>query len=289
MAGSVLATLFALACSGAPADRSVPRDDFGDPLPAAGALPARIVSLSPATTEILFALGDGAALVGRTHWDLYPPAARAVPDLGNGVGPSLEALLAAHPDLVVLYAAADNRATAAALRSRGVPVVALRADRLADFRRIVTVLGALTGRDSAARTLIDTVSRTLDRVRNATAGLPHPTVFLHSWDNPLLTIGGGSYLSELVAIAGGVNVFGDLPAPSPQVSFEEVLRRHPDVILSGPDAATTLRSSPRWRQLDAVRAGRILVLDTILTARPGPRLGEAAESLARLLHPGVLP
>lgn len=276
-------------CRGTPADRAAPRDDFGDPLPVPASSPRRIVSLSPATTEILFALGAGGALVGRTHWDLYPPAARAIPDLGNGIEPSLEALLASHPDLVVLYASAGNRAAAAALRARGIAEVALRLDRLADFHRAVRLLGALTGHDSAAVRLDDSVTRTLDRVRAATESLPHPRVFIHSWDNPLLTIGGGSYLSELVAIAGGRNIFADLDAPSPQVSFEEVVRRDPDVILAGPDADVRLRASPRWRRLRAVQNGQVLVLDTVLTARPGPRLGEAAVSIARLLHPGAVP
>ena len=93
----------------------------------------------------------------------------------------------------------------------------------------------------------------------------------------------------LAEIAGGRNVFGDLPGPSPEISFEELLRRNPDVVMVSPSSAATLLAEPRWRSLPAVRDHRVLLIDTLLTMRPGVRLGEAAVSLARLLHPGVVP
>jgi iron complex transport system substrate-binding protein len=137
--------------------------------------------------------------------------------------------------------------------------------------------------------VIDSVRATLLRVRNATRGLERPTVFMLSWETPLMTIGSGSFLTELVEIAGGQNVFGDLTGPSPQVSFEEVLRRNPQYVLGRPETAGKLSANERWHRLPAVRDGRVLVMDTVLVGRPGVRLGEAAVSLARLLHPGVVP
>jgi ABC-type Fe3+-hydroxamate transport system substrate-binding protein len=273
-------------CAGGDPPARAGHDDFGEPLPL-GDPPRRIVSLSPTTTELLFALGAGDRLVGRTRWDLFPPAARAVPDLGDGIRPSIELLLAARPDLVILYASNDNRDAARALRAAGIRVVALRIDSIAEFFRTAEILGAVTGRPGPARAVVDSVSRSLEQVRAATAGLPRPTVFFHAYENPLLTIGAGSYLSELIDIGGGRNVFGDLPGPSPQVSFEEVLRRNPDRVLVSPVTAAELRASPRWRLLPAVRDDRVLVMDTTLVGRPGIRLGEAAWSLAELLHPGV--
>lgn len=288
-AGALLCAALLLACAdGSPGrDASTPTDDFSEPIPSLRS-PARIISLSPATTELLFALGAGPRLVGRTRWDVYPDSARLVPDLGDGIRPNVEALLAARPDLVVLYASADNRQAARALRSAHVPVVAVRMDRLADFARVTTVLGALVGEEGRARDVVDSVSRTLARVREATAALPRRSAFLFAWESPLIAIGGGSYLSELVEIAGGRNVFADLPAPSPQVTFEELLRRDPDVVLVGPATLAAVARAPRWRALSAVREGRVLAMDTLLVARPGVRLGEAAVSLARLLHPGAV-
>jgi ABC-type Fe3+-hydroxamate transport system substrate-binding protein len=147
----------------------------------------------------------------------------------------------------------------------------------------------VTGDSARARAVVDSVTRTLERVRAATAPLPRPTVFWHVWDAPLITIGGGSFMNELVEIAGGRNIYGDLPAVSPQVSFEDLVRRDPDLMLAGPEGAAKLRADPAWRAVRAVREGRVLVVDTALVGRPGVRLGEAAVSLARLIHPGVLP
>jgi iron complex transport system substrate-binding protein len=263
-------------------------DDFGDTVPSRLAA-RRIVSLSPTTTELLFALGVGDRVVGRTRWDSYPDSARLVPDLGDGLRPNVEAVLAARPDLVVLYASADNRAAASTLRGAGVATLSLRVDRVEEFRRAARLLGALTGAEARARAVVDSVDATLARVRAATAGRPRPTVFWHVWDAPLITIGRGSFMTELVETAGGKNVFGDLPDPSPQVAFEELLRRDPDVVLAGPEGVARLRADASWRRTRAVRAGRLLVVDTALVGRPGVRLGEAAVSLARLLHPGALP
>jgi iron complex transport system substrate-binding protein len=265
-------------------------DDYGAPV-ARGTLtaPARIVSLNPTTTQILFAIGAGDRVVGRTSWDLWPDAARRVPDLGPGLRPNVEAVLAQHPDLVLLYASADNRAAASQLRAAHVPVLALKVDRIEEFRRAALIVGLATGDSARAAAVVDTVMRTLDRVRAATAHLPHPTVFWHVWDAPIITIGRGSYLTQLLEIAGGTNVYGDLPQTSPQVSLEDIIRRDPDYVLAGAEGAAHVRASAEWRAVGAVKAGRVLVVDTTLIGMPSVRLGEAAVHIARLLHPGALP
>ena len=274
--------------SAAPSDARERSDDFGDPISTPAAAPRRIVSLNPTTTELLFAIGAGSRVVGRTRWDSWPDSARLVPDLGDGLRPNVEAVLATRPDLVVLYASADNRAAADQLRSAGVSTLALKIDRIEGFRRAVALLGAATNERARARTVVDSVDRTLDRVRRATAGLARPTVFWHVWDAPLITIGAGSYMSELVDIAGGRNVYADLPDPSPRIAMEDLLHRDPDVILAGPAGAREIAANPAWRPLRAVREGRVMALDTALVGRPSVRLGEAAVAIAALLHPGAL-
>jgi ABC-type Fe3+-hydroxamate transport system substrate-binding protein len=104
-----------------------------------------------------------------------------------------------------------------------------------------------------------------------------------------MAIGGGSFLSELVAIAGGRNIYDSIPVPSPVVTLEDVLQRNPDIILVSPTDRETLLTSRRWQTLPAVRAGRVVAYDTNLVERPSVKLGEAAVSLARILHPGALP
>jgi ABC-type Fe3+-hydroxamate transport system substrate-binding protein len=280
-----------LACRGsAPADVAGLVDDFGNPVPVGtSTAPARIVSLNPTSTELLFAIGAGPRVVGRTHWDTWPDSARLVPDLGPGLRPNIEAVLARRPDLVILYASAENRGAADQLRAAHVPVIALKVDRLEDFRRATLILGRATGEEERARITVDTVDRTLERVRAATAALPRPKVLWHVWDAPIITIGRGSYMDELLTIAGGVNVYHDIAAPSAPVALEDIIRRDPDVILAGVEGAAHMRASSAWRAVEAVRQGRIAVIDTNLVGRPSARLGEAAEHVARLLHPGALP
>ena len=263
------------------------RDDFGQEV-VPGALPSRIVSLNPTTTELLFAIGAGNRLVGRTHYDLWPDSAKLIPDLGPGIRPNVEAVVATHPDLVLLYGSADNRPAADRLREAGIRELALKIDRIEDFRRATRMLGSLVGDTIRARTVVDSVDRTLERVRAATAARPRVTVFFHSWEKPLITLGGGSFMSELVTIAGGRNIYESLAGPSSTVTLEDVVRLDPDVVLTHPAERARMLASDRWRGLRAVREGRVLAYDTNLVARPSVKLGEAAVWLARLLHPGVV-
>lgn len=262
------------------------RDHFGDTLPPPRRY-ARIVSLTPATTEILFAIGAGDRLVGRGEYDKWPDAALAVPNLGPGLRPSVEAVLATRPDLVLLYASADNRAAAQRLRAAGVATAAFKVDSIEQFDRTTRLLGTLIGLPEQGARVADTVMRTLDSVRALTRGRPRVSVVMPAYQDPLLVIGGGSFMSQLVEIAGGRNVYAHLPQPSPAVTFEDVVRRNPQVVLTGPEHGAALLQSPRWRTLEAVRRGRVLFMDTSVVMRPAVRLGEGAVSLARLLHPAL--
>lgn len=280
------AFLFAIAasCTRDASVRGPESDDFGNPI-VVKSMPRRVVSLNPATTDLIFALGAGDRLVGRTHWDLYPEAAKAVPDLGSGIRPNVEAVLGARPDLVVLYASKDNRAAANELRAAGVNTLSLKIDHIADFHRAARTIGRLLG-DSARGALVsDSVERTLKRVRAATQSLEKPSVFWHIWDAPLITIGRGSYMNELIEIAGGANVYGEMSETSPAVSIEDVLNRNPRFIITGPEGSKKIARDPRWSQAAAVKSRRVLVVDTTIVGRPSVRLGEAALSLARLMHP----
>jgi len=275
------------ACEKSSRDGAAVRDDFGDPV-RIGAAPTRIVSLNPATTEILFTLGAGSRLIGRTKYDLWPDSAKLIPALGDGIRPNVEAVLGTHPDLVILYASQDNRPAAERFRSAGVNTLSLKVDHIADFRRTVSLLGAILHDSARARIVVDSVQSTLDRVQAATKGSSRPTVFWHIWDAPLITIGAGSFMNELVDIAGARNVYADIKGPSGEISLEDVARRDPDFILAGPIGARQIESDSRWRIVRAARDKKIFVVDTLLVARPSVRLGEAAISLANLFHPGTV-
>jgi iron complex transport system substrate-binding protein len=279
-------SLALLACEKPRTEVAKVSDDFGDPV-RIGEVPTRIVSLNPATTEILFTLGAGSRLIGRTKYDLWPDSAKLIPALGDGLQPNVEAVLGTRPDLVILYASQDNRPAAARFRAAGVNTLSLKIDHISDFRRTVGLLGAILRDSARASTVTDSVYRTLDSVRTATAKLDRPSVFWHIWDAPLITVGSGSFMNELVDIAGATNVYADIEGPSKGISLEDVARRDPQFILAGPIGASKIGGDPRWRIVRAVRENRVLVVDTLLVARPSVRLGEAAVSLANLLHPGT--
>ena len=283
---ALLSIVAVFGCTRVEYPRAEARDDFGDAI-ILRATPQRVVSLNPATTDLVFALGAGNRLVGRTHWDAYPAEALKVPDLGSGIRPNIEAVLGAKPDLVLLYASNDNRPAARELRAAGVNTLSLKIDHIADFYRASRLIGSLLGDSARGSVVADSVERTLRMVRDKTRSLPRPTVFWHIWDAPLITIGRGSYMHELVEIAGGTNIYADMAEPSPTVSIEDVLKRDPDFIISGPEASPKIAADPRWSAASAVKSKRILVVDTAIVGRPSVRLGEAAVSIAKLLHPGV--
>lgn len=287
---AAVAALLAIAAHGCaqrdPVKSNAITDDFGDTI-SGSAPPQRIVSLNPTTTELLYSIGAGPRLVGRTSYDAYPAEVRAVADLGQGLRPNVEAVLAVHPDLVLLYASADNRDAARRLRASGIATAAYKIDRIADMERVTLLLGRLTGDTAAAQRTVDSVRGTLDRVRKATAGLPHPSVFWPLWEAPVLAVGHGSFLNELVEIAGGRNIFADLPQPSPAITFEELLHRDPDIIVAGAASRQRLEANEHFRTLRAVREHHFVLIDTSLINGPSARIGASAVSLARLLHPGV--
>jgi len=285
-----LALLLALvaACSPRPSAGGVSiTDDWGRTV--ALAAPARhVVSLSPASTEILFALGAGPRMVGRTRYDDYPPAALAVPDVGDGLEPNVEAVAARRPDLVVLYASAANRPALAGLTALHVPVAVLKLDLAADVGRAARRLGTLTGTADAADSLMTAFADSLRAVEACVAARPgpRPRIYVDVQASPPITVGLGSYLSEVLQAAGAVNSFSDVRAPSAPVSLETIALRDPDAVLvlaSDTAHPPDLAARPGWTAVRAVREGRILVVDAGLYGSPGPRMPLAAADLARRL------
>jgi ABC-type Fe3+-hydroxamate transport system substrate-binding protein len=260
-------------------------DDAGDTVAVAG-LPHRIVSLIPATTELLFAIGAGSSVVGRTEWCDYPPAAAAVPNLGDGIAPNVEAVLASRPDLVLLYNSAQNAATAARLRTLGIPALRLNTDKLADVGRIGRLLGRITGHAAAADSMAAAFDTAL-ATATVTPADPRPKVLLLVWEQPPMTIGRGSFLDDLVRRAGGVNLFEDVASSAGTVSIEAVASRDPDLILTTTAGPVAFASRPEWQTVRAVRERRFLPVTGSEFNRPSPRAPAAIRELsARLRRAG---
>lgn len=242
---------------------------------------SRIVSLIPAATELLFALGAGDRLVGRTRWCDYPAEAARVVSVGDGISPNVEAIAARNPDLVVAYRSASNARAVAQLRDLGIPVIELGLDRLADLDRSTTVLAQAIGRPALADTLI---ARVRADVRAATrTPSDRPTVFVLTWRDPPITLGAGSFLTEVIHLAGAANLFGDSPAPSFVVSIEAVASRNPDLILVVGDAEPAFAARPEWQPVRAIRERRFVRVDGSMFNRPSPRVGDAVRQLTAAL------
>jgi iron complex transport system substrate-binding protein len=244
-------------------------DDAGDTVVVPVAA-RRVVSLIPATTELLFAIGAGPAVIGRTAWCDYPAAAAKVPNLGDGIAPNVEAVLASRPDLVILYNSAQNAGIAARLRRLGIAALRLNTDSLGDVDRVGRLLGRLTGHALAAATVSSPPRR--------------PKVLLLVWEQPPMTIGRGSFLSELVERAGGRNLFADVTSSAGTVSIEAVASRDPDLILTTTAGPAGFAERPEWQTVRAVRERRFLPVSGSEFNRPSPRAPDAIRELARLLR-----
>ena len=246
-----------------------------------GPTAGRIVSLLPSFTELLFAIGAGDRVVGRTTWCDYPPSALAIPSVGDGMPPNIEAVAARKPDLVVLYNSGPNVTAAQQLERIGIRSVLLDLNRLEDLGPATRRLGQLTGLERRADSLATVLDSLASRPRPpATASLAFVV-----WDNPPIIIGRGSYLDQLAVLAGARNVFDDVAEPSAQVALETIAARNPDWIAVLSDSAVPPSFAKRreWRAVRAVRDGRFLLLPGSLFGRPGPRSGAAVQQLKGLL------
>jgi ABC-type Fe3+-hydroxamate transport system substrate-binding protein len=252
-------------------------DDTGDSVSVV--LPARrIVSLNPAATELLFAVGAGGSVIGRTTWCDYPPEAQAVPSLGDGINPNLEAIVARKPDLVVLYTSGQNADAVRRLRELGIPALRFRTDSLSDVPRLARVFGRLTGHEASADSLAGAFTAALDPA-TAPPAAHRPTVFLLVWDQPPMTVGRGSFLTELIERAGGENLFADVRTSSAPVSIEAVAARNPDVVLVLGKEPPPFADRPEWRVVRAVRERRFVHADGSEFSRPSPRAPNAIRTL----------
>jgi iron complex transport system substrate-binding protein len=277
---SLLMIIAAAACSPAPVagGKLTVVDDAGDTVRIVE--PARrVVSLIPASTELLFAIGAGPAVVGRTSYCDHPAAAAAVPNLGDGIKPNIEAVTAQRPDLVILYNSGQNAAVAARLRELGIDALRVNTDQLSDVGRVARILGKLTGREHSADSLGAAFDSALAEATQP-PGNRRPKVLLLVWEQPPMTIGRGSFLSELIERAGGENLFADVAASSGVVSIEAVAARDPDLILTMAEGPSAFADRPEWQVVPAVRERRFLRVTGSEFSRPSPRAPHAKRQVA---------
>ncbi|MBW8369645.1 MAG: cobalamin-binding protein [Thiobacillus sp.] len=259
-------------------------DDVGQTLEFAQP-PQRIISLTPHLTELLYAVGAGAQLVGADSASDFPSAARALPRVGDYSRINFERILALKPDLVVVWVGGNRAADIHGLRKMGLPVLHTQATRLGDVPRLLRLIGQASGHagegDAAARDY----SMRLAALQVQSTQKPPVSVFYQVWDRPLMTVGGTHWISDALALCGARNVFADLRSASPAVSREAVLRRAPELIISGSDAPDMQRQWQRFASLPAVKKQAFVQVDADLLHRPTPRLIEGVVELCAAVAP----
>jgi len=251
--------------------------------------PKRIVSLVPSVTEIVYALGAERLLVGVTDFCDFPPEARTQPKVGGMVAPSLEAIVALKPDLVIATTEVTREDTVTQLSRLKISVYLVAAHQVADVTSLITRLGELTGSASSAGPLVARLEQRIEAVKKAVGPLARPRVLYVLWPEPLIVPGRGALVTELIHIAGGQSLTADDPDAWPRYSLEAAVARSPEVILlANHGAGTGAVEVEKWRRLaslPAVRSGRLLSVNGDLMHRYGPRFVDGLEQLARAIHP----
>lgn len=247
--------------------------------------PQRIVSLTPHLTELLFAVGAGAQLVGVDSASDYPEAARALPRVGDYSRVNFERVLALKPDLVIVWLGGNRAVDIHGLKSMGLRVLQTQATRLDDVARLLRLLGQASGHASAGEAAAQDYSTRLAALRPRRGRDQPVSVFYQVWDRPLMTVGGSHWISDALLLCGARNVFADLRAAAPVVSREAVLRRSPEVLVSGSDAPAMQRQWQRFASLPAVRNHAFVKVDADLLHRPTPRLVAGVAELCEAVSP----
>ena len=229
----------------------------------------RIVSLAPHVTEQLFAAGAGSKLVGVSEYSDYPEAAKALPRVASSGTVSMEMVLALKPDLVVAWRLEATAAALARLESLGVPVFYSEPRRLAHIPAMIESLGELAGTGAVAKPLAASLRDELARLDAAYRGRRQVSVFYQIADQPLMTLGGGHFVSDAITLCGGRNVFADATSLAPVVNVESVLATDPEAILGTRDEWHAYWR--RFQGLRAVRAGNLYTVPVNEMHRHGPR------------------
>jgi iron complex transport system substrate-binding protein len=276
--------LAALACASAAAAVSVV-DDAGRrvtvPAPA-----KRIISMAPHATELLFAAGGGARVVGVMNYSDYPEAAKAIPLVGSNSQIDMERVLSLKPDLIVVWHTGNTARQIAQLEALGIPIFHSEPRRLAQVAGNIERLGQLLGTQATAQAASSALRKKLAGLEARYGKRSPVTVFYQIWDQPLYTLNDAQIASDAIRICGGRNVFGALKVVAPEVSIEAVLAADPEAILAGKrydPANPGLKVWAPYPGMTAVRRGNLITVDGELLTRPGPRTVDGAAALCEAL------
>ena len=250
----------------------------------------RIVALAPSITETLFAIGAGPEVVGVSQYCDYPPRAARLPRVGTFLTPNLEAIAALRPTLVIGLGGSSDLREARALRALGYGVLMVNEDSLTEIRASIRMIGQRVGRESAARALLIQMKRHFAVVEDRLRGVPVRRVLMVVGHQPMVAVGRGTYLDELITLAHGSNIADAAAQSWPRLSLEYIIAARPQVILDGQmgtDGRAKAGFWGRYPEIPAVRDGRIYGYPQDPTLHPGPRVAESLALIAARIHPEV--
>ena len=251
---------------------------------------ARIVSLSPSVTETLFALGAGPQVVGVSQYCDYPPAARELPRVGSYLEPNIEAIIGLRPTLIIGAWTSSDLPAFESLTTMGYTTLIVKDNSLDQIEQSIWQIGQRTGHAEAARGLITKITTHLAEVRQRLEGVKPCRVLMVVGHQPMIAVGRGTFLDELLRIAGGRNIADKAAGDWPHLSIEYIVAMKPEVILDGEmgdDPTVPDRFWSRYSTIPAVRSHRIYGYPEDPTLRPGPRVWQSLDILVARIHPQV--
>jgi iron complex transport system substrate-binding protein len=254
--------------------------------------PQHIISLAPSVTEILFALGVGDRVVGVSTYCDYPPEARTIDRIGTFLQPSVERILAKRPDLVIGVPSPGNRAGVERLEELGIRLLIVDPERLADILASIRTIADAVGVPERGAALVARIERELAAVAQRLEGAPRPRVLMLVGRSPFVAAGRGTYQDELIELAHGTNLAAASGDAWPNVGLEFIVARAPEVIIDASmgseeatDRATAIAFWDDFPTIPAVRDHRIYGYRAYELLRPGPRVAQTLETVARFIHP----
>lgn len=262
-------------------------DDFGNRVKFEKT-PDTIVSLAPNNTEILFALGLGDKVVGVTSFCDYPEEALAVEKIGDFNGINLEKIIELNPGLVLNYGP-GNEDDNARLKEAGIPMLAFLPESIDAIINTINTIGQATGSTEEAKELTNNMLKKEEEIINLVKGAEKKKVFYEIWHDPLMAAGPGSFMDQLIVLAGGINIAEDAEGDYPQYDLEQLIERNPEVYLTSADmpdkTPESMMARPGFENIEAMKTGNVHVLDANITSRSGPRIVDALELVAKAIHP----
>ena len=246
--------------------------------------PRRVISLAPSLTEMVFLLGQEEKLVGVTRYCNYPPLAKELPKVGGIADPDIERIVAAAPDLVLCTTDGNPKEKVRALEEMGIPCFAVAPQDLSGIYSAIERIGALLGVPDDARREADVLRGRADRAARKVAN-PVPSVLFAVSTSPIIAAGKGTFMDELLRLAGGKNAASPFSGRYPRLTVENLLAGKPDIVFIAAMAGVEKfsREVTRWREIPAFRDGEVVSLDGDLVTRPGPRMVTALEEVSRVL------